>query len=185
MGAEREAAKPRCPECEGTVYAELHGSEYARRFQCGNPKCFHQWIVQLDRLSQALEAEDEEGVKETDVANDLDCPKCGKEYGRGGHYRDLHVKGCKGPAEGNGEPEREKPRRAPKLRAGGGDGSCEEEPDLPMPAGRAAIATAAPPEGEASVRDQILKMLSEREDYYTERLRETKVLISAVRDAGR
>lgn len=101
----------------------------------------------------------EEVRKEEPVAK-LECPKCGKRYLRGGQKYEKHVEDCAEEDTSAGE--------------GGGDGETAARP----------AAAAISPEKDGTVKDQVLGMLETLETHYEGKLKQVKVLISAVRNAS-
>jgi uncharacterized C2H2 Zn-finger protein len=101
----------------------------------------------------------EEERKEEPVAK-LECPKCGKRYLRGGSKYEKHVEECD--------------EKDTSAGAGGGDAE---------PAARPAAA-AISPEKDGTVKDQVLSMLEGLEEHFEGKLKQVKVLISAVRNAS-
>lgn len=96
----------------------------------------------------------------------LECPKCGKKYLRGGSRYDKHVEDCN-------------------------DGSVEEDSDLPntktakvSETSGGALAAVLKSEGDVSIKDHTINMLETLETHYEGKLKQVKVLISAVRNAS-
>ncbi|HEV3026500.1 MAG TPA: hypothetical protein VG457_02950 [Planctomycetota bacterium] len=119
--------------------------------------------------SSPIAAVVDEPKKEDQVAK-LECPHCGKKYLRGGSKFEKHVEGCS-------------------------DGSVEETPDLPATrstakasegagGGDGALAALLKSEGDLSIKDHTLAMLESIETHYEGKLKQVKVLISAVRNAS-
>lgn len=115
--------------------------------------------------SEPIVAVIEEKRKEEPVAK-LECPKCGKKYQRGGSRYDKHVEEC-GEDESDGGAERESQKTA---SSGGGD--------------RGSVLQLIKAEGETSIKDHTLAMLETIEEHYEGKLKQVKILISAVRNAS-
>lgn len=113
----RGISRPKCPICGHPDAAQLHDGPTKHNWQCSSFKCLHQFqtdrkvsisaIVAEEKRRLAMNAE-EVAAMATDEKSDRTCPTCGKVFKFPSWLKNHSCKTK-------------------------GDGSVEENPDLPMP----------------------------------------------------
>jgi len=86
----------RCPKCGGTTVAKLASSDYAKHFQCGNPRCFENFSIPCRPPIRGREMpEEEQPTKEAATMAKLSCGKCGRDFIHPKRH-ETHEARCKG-----------------------------------------------------------------------------------------
>ncbi len=179
--SEREAAikRPKCPKCGEPDAARLHDGPQQQNWQCRNLKCLEQFqtprevsvreLVEEERRRRAMSAEE---VAKMANGNDLDCPKCGKSYKRGGMRRDKHVSTCKGAVDAAPAPRRQARKASPPPS------SPEASPAKPME--MILVVTAVPEHLKDTALAPAVEHLLDRRKALEAELAETNVAISTI-----